>query len=289
MSNEIASYQENASSFELIQRRAKAYSESSIVPKEYQKNVPNCIVAIEIAQRLRASEMMVMQNLYIVAGRPGWSSQFIIASINSCGRFKSLRFDISGEGDNYGCVAWSEDKDGNKLTSSRITIGMAKKEGWYQKNGSKWQTMPEQMLKYRSSSFFGKIYAPDILMGMQTVEEIEDVFSGQVDVTPKPSVLSEVIAKAKEAKQAEIAVQEVVIEEIKEEQPSLIVEEPILHVVEDVVYSAALTSIMDAKGANELDQIMLKMDLDSFPLEVQDNLQKASERRFEEFKKEKTK
>ena len=52
---------------------------------------------------------------------------------------------------------------------------MAKDEGWSTKNGSKWKTMPEQMLRYRSASFFGRIYAPEILMGFKTTDEVEDM------------------------------------------------------------------------------------------------------------------
>lgn len=188
------------SSFELTQRKAQAYSKSTLVPKEYQNNIPNCMIALEIAERVGFSPTMVMQNLYIVHNRPAWSSQFIIAAINSCGRFKPLKFDVSGTGDDYGCIAWTEDKENRRLESSRITIGMAKKEGWYDKNGSKWKTMPDQMLRYRAASFLGRIYAPEILMGMYTVEEVESFDPQPINVTPtaKTSPLSDIIDKAKE-------------------------------------------------------------------------------------------
>ena len=145
-----------------------------------------------------------------------------------------------------------------------------------------WKTWPRRMLRHKAL-----IQSARYAFGFSDIIDPDEAerYIGMSDVTPKASVLSEVIAKAKEAKQSGAKVNEVVIEEVKEEQPSLFVEEPIQHVVEDVAYNAALASIMEAKGANDLDQIMLKMDLDSFPLEVQDNLQKASERKFEEFKK----
>jgi len=54
---------------------------------------------------------------------------------------------------------------------------MAAAEGWATKAGSKWKTMPELMLRYRAAAFFGRLYAPDILMGMQTAEEAVDVVS----------------------------------------------------------------------------------------------------------------
>ncbi|MEG6615353.1 hypothetical protein V6C27_02770 [Peptococcaceae bacterium 1198_IL3148] len=130
-----------------------------------------------MASRMGADPLMVMQNLYIVHGRPGWSSQFLISTFNTSGRFSALRYEWVGkqETDEYGCKAWAIEKaTGEKLEGSVITIGMAKKEGWYGKNGSKWQTMPQQMLMYRAASWFIRAYAPELAMGMHTAEEIVD-------------------------------------------------------------------------------------------------------------------
>ena len=165
-------------SFELAQRAAKLLSQSSLVPKEYQSNLPNCVIALNMASRMGADPLMVMQNLYIVHGRPGWSSQFLISTFNTSGRFSALRYEWVGEEgkDSWGCRAWAIEKaTGEKLVGSTVTIGLAKKEGWYSKNGSKWQTMPQQMLMYRAASWFIRAYAPELAMGMHTEEEIIDI------------------------------------------------------------------------------------------------------------------
>lgn len=162
--------------FEGAQRVAKMLSTSSLVPQQFQGNVPNTMIALEMAMRTGVSPFMLMQNLYVVHGRPGFSATYIIAAISNCGRFSPLRFDLAGEGDNRGCVAWAiERATGDRLESTRVDIRMAKAEGWYGKSGSKWQTMPDQMLRYRAAAFFGRVYAPDILMGMQTSEELSDI------------------------------------------------------------------------------------------------------------------
>jgi hypothetical protein len=134
------------------------------------------MIALEIANRIGASPLMVMQNLYIVHGKPSWSSSFIIAAINSSKKFSPLRFEISGEGLDKGCIAWAlENGTNERLESPRVTMAMAKAEGWSTKSGSKWVTMPDLMLRYRAASFFGRLYAPEILMGMYTVEEVIDI------------------------------------------------------------------------------------------------------------------
>jgi hypothetical protein len=181
---------ENIQKFEEAQRMAAIWEKSTLVPKEYQNNKANVMIAMEMAHRIGAGTMQVMQNLYIVHGRPAWSSAFIIAAVNSCGRFEPLRFELSGEGDNRTCIAWTKDKEtGDRLESTPITIKMAKAEGWYGKTGSKWQTMPEHMLRLRSASFFGRMYAPDVLMGMYSDDEAREM----KDITPydAPTIIND--------------------------------------------------------------------------------------------------
>ena len=175
-----------------------------------------------MATRMRMNPIMCMQNLNVIEGRPSWSSIFIIASINQCGLFTPLRFDLSPEGeeteveynvrewvpnparpgkmmpkDTIGklkvkprsCRAWAIEKaTGTRLDGPEITMDMAAQEGWLQKAGSKWKTMPEVMLRYRAASMFGKLYAPELLMGLQSAEEIQDILDVDVieEEEPRP-------------------------------------------------------------------------------------------------------
>jgi hypothetical protein len=164
-----------ADGFGLIQRVAGLLASSALVPKEYQNNIPNCTIALEIASRIGVSPLMVMQNLYLVHGKPSWSSQFIIAAINGTGKFSPLRFEVNGEGGQRACTAWAIDKRGERLEGPAVSIEMAQKEGWVDRNGSKWKTMPDLMLRYRAATLFGRLYAPEILMGMRGYEEVIDI------------------------------------------------------------------------------------------------------------------
>lgn len=213
------------SGFDQLQRVAKALCASTLVPAQYRAftevkqygkvtghnpnpaGLPNCVVALNMAMRMGADPLMVMQNLYVIEGRPSWSSQFIIAAINSCGRFSPLRFEISEPGKEekvkYTAVVWKggnkseeprevkiqhrtcrawviEKETGDRLDGPTVSMQMAIDEGWLTKNGSKWQTMPEIMLRYRAASLFGRLYAPELLMGLQTQEEVHDF----IDATP---------------------------------------------------------------------------------------------------------
>ena len=191
------------SNFEQAMRMARCLCSSTLVPVAYQgeKNIANCVIALEMANRIGCSPLMTMQNLYIVHGNPGWSAKFLISSLNSSGKFSPLRYEFKGEQgtDEWGCRAYAVDKSGEKLFGSWVTIDMAKKEGWFGKAGSKWQTMPELMLQYRAAAFFQRTYAPEISMGMQTAEELYDISESEakVTVTPENSQrAAEIIGKA---------------------------------------------------------------------------------------------
>ena len=168
----------DAQNFETALRMADCLSKSTVVPKDYQGNTGNCMIAIEMASRINTSPMMVMQNLYIVNGRPAWSSQWIIAMINSSRRYKTeLQFEFGNAKEDGGlsCQAWAEDYAGHKVVGPKITMNMANDEGWTQKNGSKWKTMPQVMIQYRAASFFGRMNCPDMIMGIYSQEEVADM------------------------------------------------------------------------------------------------------------------
>lgn len=220
--------------FETMQRVCRMFALSDLVPDIYRatmkpipantdekavtmiqaenqtsltKAMANCMIAVDYAMRVGASPMMVMQNVAIIYGRPAPSSKFLIATVNTCGRFNPLQYRFAEKGmlgmvdytdyvwDNatrskravakqfdgkkvmdIECVAFTTAKGSDKvLESSPVSVRLAIQEGWYTKNGSKWQTMTRQMLMYRAASFWSSAYAPEISMGMKTVEELQDI------------------------------------------------------------------------------------------------------------------
>lgn len=196
MSEEIVKQQQPMSlnifqqdTFNTMIRVADTFSTSLIVPSIYRK-VPNdekaskqatanCFIALQMACELGINPMTTMQNLYIVNGKPAWSSTFIISCFNTCGRFTPLmyldNFDKEKDRTKWWCMATAKDKQGNVYKGTKITWTMAEAEGWTKKPGSKWVTMPEQMFKYRAAAFFIRAVAPEILMGFRPIDEVEDI------------------------------------------------------------------------------------------------------------------
>jgi len=177
---------QSAEGFALLQRMANMFVGSTLVPEQFrgEKNFGNCVIALNMAQRLGADPLMVMQNLYVVYGTPSWSSKFMIAMFNQCGRYESIRYEETGTKgtDTQGVIAWAKEKStGEILKGPEITIKTAKDEGWFTKSGSKWKTMPDQMLRYRAAAWFIRTTAPELSMGLQTIDEVTET----IDVTPE--------------------------------------------------------------------------------------------------------
>lgn len=194
--------------FEATQRIARLYAMSNFIPDSYRFKgreplpaeavIANCTIALDMATRMQANPLMVMQNLYIVHGQPAFSSKFLIACINASKRFSALRYEFRGtEGtDEYGCRAIAyevaDTKHKEPLCGDWITMKMAKAEGWTTKTGNKWITMPSQMLRYRAAAFWQRVYCPEISMGLMTTEEINDQYAEVVEVRENPKQVVEV-------------------------------------------------------------------------------------------------
>ena len=183
----------NSDSFEFAQRQAKSLADSNLVPTQYQgqEGLPNCLVALEMSKRMNLSPLTVMQNLNVIHGKPTWSAQFISSQIIGCGRFKNFDYIVTGKDDSLSVQCQAIRLEDNKLVKgTAVSMKMAQQEGWTAKN-KKYQSMPELMLKNRAATFFGRQYIPDLLLGVQTSEEVVDIEPINVTDTVEPEVVQQ--------------------------------------------------------------------------------------------------
>lgn len=176
----------NPESFQQLFDMGKMFAASTLVPQSYQGKPMDCAIAVDMANRMNVSPMMVMQNLYVVKGKPSWSGQACMSMIQASPKFKNVEMIYTGERntDTWGCYVMAVSRDtGKVIKGTEVTIDMAKKEEWYGRSGSKWKTMPEQMLAYRAAAFFARVHIPNALMGCAVEGEAEDI--AQDDVVPE--------------------------------------------------------------------------------------------------------
>ena len=188
-----SSIYQTTESFEFAQRQAKSLCQSQLVPTQYQgqNGLSNCLVALEMSKRMNLSPLTVMQNLNVIHGKPTWSSQFITSNILGCGRFKNFDYVVTGKDDTLSVQCQAIRLEDNKLVKgTAVSMKMAQQEGWTAKN-KKYQSMPELMLRNRAATFFGRQYIPDLLLGVQTSEEVLDIEPINVTDTVEPEVVQQ--------------------------------------------------------------------------------------------------
>lgn len=201
--------------FASAQRKAQVLVAADTVPERYQNNMPNVLIALDFAGIVGVPVLFVMQNLDVIKKKPSWSGKFQIAAVRGCGRFTNVKFVNGTDGTvqfgngaaaiglpNHTCFMQAQDiETGELVIGTTVSMRMAVLEGWYGKQDSKWQTMPELMLQYRAGAFFARVHIPDILLGMQSSEELLDVApqrgpvfndagTGATDVSAEPYAAS---------------------------------------------------------------------------------------------------
>lgn len=178
--------------FETTQRMAKLLAVSQIAPQNYRNNVADCVVAIDMANRMGLSPIVVMQNSQIVHGNFSWKGTACKSMIDNCGRYIKTRYVEVGEKgkDSYGVYLEAIDKDGDVIKGVPVTIKMAKDEGWWQRN-PKWQSMTDLMLRYRASAFFMRTECASLAMGFLTSEENEDIANSKNKKSNLTSILEQ--------------------------------------------------------------------------------------------------
>ena len=181
----------SAAAIKQLQTITTIFNKSTLVPETYrgEQNFGNCAIVLAMAARMKADPLMMLQNVYVVYGTPALSSKMMIALFNTCGRFGSIHYKETGQKgtDSQGVIAWAKElATGDVVEGPAVTIGVAKAEGWFNKTGTKWKTMPDQMLRYRAAAWFIRTTAPELTVGLQTVDEVQDIGpEGLINVSEK--------------------------------------------------------------------------------------------------------
>lgn len=175
----------------LLQRAntmARIYLDSGMLPDGLK--IPGVLVGLDIAARTGRDPLSVLQSIYFVKGKAGWSSSYLIALAKEAGY--PLRWRVVDGPDGLEVTCFTDAIEGDSAYAT-VSMKMAEDEGWT--SNPKYQTMPELMLRYRSATMFVRLYLPEIILGLggptHTVDELEDIVNAQdvtaERVTPPPT------------------------------------------------------------------------------------------------------
>lgn len=183
-----------------VKELAQIFAKSQMVPQQYRGNIHDCFIALQISYRLGVDPFMFMQSSHVIHGKPGLEAKLMIALVNARGPFNGgIQFEYKGEGDKRQCTAYGLRKDTGLRCEATASIVLAKAEGWYGKNGSKWPNMPDQMLAYRSAAFLIRLYCPELILGLHTTEELRDIDDPDSQTSSKTQDLNKLLAGSEAA------------------------------------------------------------------------------------------
>ena len=259
--NQIQEYQDRKTElevkkFELEQRKAKAFVATDFFPTHLRKgnetaNIGTAIIVLDLAQRMNIGALEVAQSIYIIHGKPSFETKFLVARLNSSGLLKGrLQTIVSPDGNSAHCEA-IDAQTGQLLKGTTITMEMARREGWLSKNGSKWQTMPELMMKYRAQSFFINEFFPEVKYGLKTSDEVEDIVTfepNEQSKTPPKAGLNELLNSSEKPNSSTVK-QNLTVDEADYIETAPVEVE--IDVNEDVLPLDALQSELVKRGASE--------------------------------------
>ena len=198
----VATHDEGAH-FGILQRKAAAFANSTLVPEHMRESIGNCTVALLLAEEMRENPLVVMQNMHLIKGRPGWMTQYMISRANRSGKFQGpIRWNVINQGtEDLAVFAYADLRDVHgdpRVESPAISLKDAIAAGWttYRDKLTKkiethdrWNTpaMQEQMLRWRSAAWLIRLYVPEVMFGLPTVDELQDISRDEVDITPPPA------------------------------------------------------------------------------------------------------
>ena len=180
---------EKIATYAELWQAGEMFAGSQLVPESFRGKPGDCAIALDLALRLDLNPLSLFPQLYVIHGRPSLSAQYMIALVNRSGRFTPITWTEGDDGvveytaygktrkiPNYYAVAsFKSAITGEIYASTRVDVRLAHANGWLTKDGSKWQTMPAQMCRYRSASWLIKSYAPELAMGLSFADESEDI------------------------------------------------------------------------------------------------------------------
>lgn len=150
-------------------RMAEIMSKANIVPKDYQGNPANILVAIQWGAEIGLPPLQAMQNIAVINGRPSVWGDAVIALVRGSGLLESIQEDISDSS-----ATCTVKRRGEGATARTFTMDDAKKAGLAGKQGP-WSQYPKRMLQMRARAWALRDVFPDILRGVFVAEEAQDM------------------------------------------------------------------------------------------------------------------
>lgn len=148
---------------------AKLLADSGMIPKVYQKQPANCLVAIEYGEALNLAPIVALNQITVVNGGVSMEAKLMIALARKAGHIVRL----SGDAESATCTIIRADDPGHEAVVT-WDKARAEKAGLWGKGY--WEKDPGLMLKYRAAAQNIRLTCSEVLAGITyTPDEVEEI------------------------------------------------------------------------------------------------------------------
>jgi hypothetical protein len=182
----------------------------STIPDHLRGSEADCMAVVMQAAQWKMNPFAVAQKTHLVSGTLGYEAQLVNAVINSMAPTKDrLHYDWFGPWENVvgkfetrtsqkgrdyiapnwtlddekdcGVKVWATLKGEDEPRELKLLLSQAQV-----RNSTLWASDPKQQLAYLAVKRWSRLYCPDVIMGVYTPDELEDLppQPSEVDITP---------------------------------------------------------------------------------------------------------
>jgi RecT family len=178
---------------------AKMAARSTLVPRDYLGKPENILLAIQMGSEIGLAPMQSLQNISVINGRPAVWGDAMLGLCRQSPVCKDVVERFEGEGKTLTAICIAK-RAGAEPIERRFSMDDAERAGLASKAGT-WQQYPKRMLQMRARGFALRDAFPDVLRGLISAEEAEDIptgktIEGTADATNEPSSLRQAINDA---------------------------------------------------------------------------------------------
>lgn len=269
VNNPVSLYLDTAV-FNQVNRVAVMMSKAGLAPKHLQGDdkIADCILVVAQALRWRSDPFAVAQHTFVTQGKLGYEGKLIAAMVNASGKLaENLNYTYSGAGDDRKVVVSGSLKGSTVVREIDGTVGK------WKTNNEFWKKNPDQMLAYRGAREWARRHMPEVLLGVNSDDEIAP--RTMVDVSPATgaAALNEALARVAPASEVD-DLRTVDGEVIDGETGELLVEKTIgdgeIVDAEQAAADAARSRTDDLIAA--LDEMPTAADIDQYAAQIKADL-----------------
>ena len=172
---------------------SEVLSQSAMVPREYQGKPANTLVAIQWGMELGLAPMQALQNIAVINGKPSIYGDALLAMVRADHRCRGVKEYLDGE--TAVCLITRSHNNGEvEEIERKFSVDDAKRAGLWGKQGP-WKQYPQRMLQMRARSLAIRDGFPDVIKGLISVEEAQDMPAPMKPVAPQPAPSGPTIAE----------------------------------------------------------------------------------------------